>query len=53
MLSLMLGLTAATKTIDAHIVSVSMFKDDYAVVLRELEIPGPGQYDLTSYPNTV
>src|SRR5580658_6002299 len=50
MLSLMLGLTAATTTVDAHIVAVSMFKNGYAVVMRDLPVSGPGQYDLTSYP---
>ena len=43
-------LAPATHNVDARITGISMFKNGYAVVRREIDVPGPGALDLTAIP---
>jgi hypothetical protein len=40
----------ATKPVQAKIVAASMFKNGYAVVMRQIDIPSAGQYELSAFP---
>jgi hypothetical protein len=50
MLLSLLFAVATAKPIEAKIVAASMFKNGYAVVMREMDVPGPGSWDLTRLP---
>lgn len=49
-LSTLIAIAPAVVSLDARIVAVSMFKNGYAVVTRQLDVPGPGDYSLDSLP---
>jgi hypothetical protein len=50
-LTALFAVAAGPNLLQAHIVATSMFKNGYAVVLREIKIPGPGTYSLSQFPN--
>ncbi len=49
-ISLMMILNPQPTTVKASVVSASMFKNGYAVVLREFAVPSAGDYELASLP---